>query len=326
MTEISATGPTRPNIEPVLDTPKFKGQLGNFDALSAVRSLLRQFPVVAVLGARQVGKSTWARQLAAASKHSTHFDLENTMNLARLSEPMLSLGELRGLIVIDKEIQRQPELFPTLRVLADRGLAKTRFLVLGSASPALLRQSSESLAGRIAYFELGGFGVEEVGASNINKLWLRGGFPRSFLARNDEQSLRWRQQFIDTYLERDLPSLGFQVPAAKLGRFWRMLANGHGQIWNGSDLGRSLGVSDAVVKRYLDILRSTFVVRILPAVLRKHWQASGGVPQGLPFGYWIAARAAPHTQSRYLGGLSKTWRVLRGFCHWRNHPAPWRTP
>ena len=215
-----------------------------------------------MLGARQVGKSTLASEVAAAAKRSTYFDLESSVDLARLSDPMFALGGLRGLVVID-EIQRQPELFPTLRVLADRALANTHFLVLGSASPAMLRQSSESLAGRIAYLELGGFAIEEVGVENLEKLWMRGGFPRSFLAKTDGLSLRWRQQFVDTYLERDLPSLGFQIPAALLGRFWRMLANCHGQLWNGSDLGRSLGVSDAVVKRYLDVLCSTFLVRIL---------------------------------------------------------------
>jgi uncharacterized protein len=232
-------------------------------AQAALRSLLRQFPVVALLGARQVGKSTLARQLAATVKNATHFDLESTVDLARLEEPMLALGELRSLVVLD-EIQRRPELFPTLRVLVDRPRVGTRFLVLGSASPALLRQSSESLAGRIAFLELDGFGVDEVGASGCELLWLRGGFPRSYLAPSDVQSMRWRQQFIDTFLERDLPALGFRLPTALLGRFWRMLAHCHGQLWNGSDLGRSLGVTDAVVRRYLDVLSSCFAVRVLP--------------------------------------------------------------
>jgi hypothetical protein len=232
------------------------------EAISTIENLLRQFPVVAVLGARQVGKSTLARQVATRVARATHFDLERTADLARLGEPAMALGRLRGLVVLD-EIQRRPDLFPTLRVLADRARCPARFLVLGSASPDLLRQSSETLAGRIAYHELDGFDLAEVGASRATRLWLRGGFPRSFLARTEAESVSWRQQFLDTFLERDIPGLGFRTPAAVLGRFWRMVAHCSGQLWNGSDLGRSLGVTDATVRHYLDVLSSTFAVRVL---------------------------------------------------------------
>jgi predicted AAA+ superfamily ATPase len=217
---------------------------------------------VALIGARQVGKSTLARQLASRVKQATVFDLENGPDLARLDEPTLALGGLRGLVIID-EIQRRPDLFPALRVLADRPRCPARFLVLGSAAPALLRQSSETLAGRIATFELDGFNLGEVAPKKAEQLWLRGGFPKSFLAASDAQSLRWRQEFLDTFLARDIPALGFRLPSASLGRFWRMLAHSHGQIWNASEIGRSLGVTDATVRHYLDVLASAFVVRVL---------------------------------------------------------------
>jgi predicted AAA+ superfamily ATPase len=236
--------------------------LARRQTVKLVQSLLGQFPVVAILGARQVGKSTLARLVAGRSKAVTFFDLEDSIDLARLDEPSLALKDLRGLVVLD-EIQRRPELFPTLRVLADRPERPARFLVLGSASPALLRQSSETLAGRIATFELDGFDINEVGPKRAESLWLRGGFPKSFLAGSEMQSLRWRQQFLDTFLERDIPALGFRLPPALLGRFWRMLAHSHGQLWNASDIGRSLGVTDATVKHYLDVLASAFVIRVL---------------------------------------------------------------
>lgn len=232
------------------------------DVLSQLGGLLQQFPVVAMVGARQIGKSTLARELAKKHKHSTLLDLENPAHLARLDEPMLALGPLRGLVVLD-EIQRRPELFPVLRVLADRPRRPARFLVLGSASPELLRQSSETLAGRVAYVELDGLALAEVGVQRMDRLWLRGGFPRSFLARSEAESLRWRQQFLATFLERDLPALGFRIPASTLNRFWHMLAHWHGQLWNGSQIAGSLGVTDATARHYLDILASTFVVRVL---------------------------------------------------------------
>jgi uncharacterized protein len=227
-----------------------------------VEKLLKSRHVVAVLGARQVGKTSLARILERRARHSVHFDLEDTRDLARLTDPMLALAGERGLVVLD-EIQRRPELFPALRVLADspRG---ARFLVLGSASGDLLRQSSESLAGRIAYHVLPPLGLQEVGLKHADRLWLRGGFPRSFTARTNAESADWRRDFIRTFLERDLPQLGVRVQAAALQRFWSMLAHWHGQTMNWSELGRSMGVTDHVVRSYLDLLQATFMVRVLP--------------------------------------------------------------
>ncbi len=234
-------------------------RLRQFDRL--VR-LSRQFPVVALVGARQVGKSTLARAFAELSSAATFFDLESPRDLARLQEPLLALEPLRGLVVLD-EIQRRPDLFPVLRVWADRPRRPARFLILGSASGELLRQGSESLAGRIAYQELSGFSLDEVGARPLDRLWLRGGFPSSFVARNDGESLRWREEFVRTFLERDLPSLGLRLSAEALHRFWRMLAHWHGQRWNGAELARAFGVSEKTVRHYLDVLAGTFVVQEL---------------------------------------------------------------
>ncbi len=229
--------------------------------LSKVRSLLRDFPAVAILGARQVGKTTLARQLAG--NKAAWFDLEDPDVLDRLARPTEALRPLRGLVVLD-EIQRRPELFPVLRVLCDRPGVPARFVVLGSASPQLLRQSSESLAGRVAYHTLDPFCLEEVGPSRLERLWLRGGFPRSFLARDGAQSFAWRRELISTYLQRDLPQLGIGIPAETLGRFWRMLTHYHGQVFNSSAFARSFGVGDTTVRRYLDVLAETFMVRLLP--------------------------------------------------------------
>ena len=224
--------------------------------------LLRESPVVALLGARQIGKTTLARQLAAARRGpTTWFDLENPEDLARLVDPGLELRPLRGLVVLD-EIQRLPDVFPLLRVLADRPRTPARFLVLGSASPELLRQTSETLAGRVAFHELEGFDVGEV--ADLDRLWLRGAFPRSYLARSGAASRRWRDDFIRTFLERDLPGLGNTVAPATLRRFWTMLAHWHGQLWNGAEFGRAFGVAHTTVRRYLDLLTSVFVVRQLP--------------------------------------------------------------
>lgn len=229
---------------------------------STVRQMLARSPVVAILGARQVGKTTLAREIARAwSKPVTFFDLEDPRDLARLQDPMLALESLRGLVVLD-EIQRAPNLFPVLRVLADRRGAPARFLVLGSASPALLRQGSESLAGRIAWHELDGFSMAEVGPRHFAKLWLRGGFPRSFLARTNADSAAWRHDFVQTFLERDLAQLGFGIPATAMRRFWSMVAHWHGQIWNASEIARSIDASDATARRYLDALAGSFVVRV----------------------------------------------------------------
>jgi predicted AAA+ superfamily ATPase len=229
----------------------------------AVAALLRAFPVVAILGARQVGKSTLAMQIMAKHKGpSERFDLEDAADLARLDEPHLALSGLRGLVVLD-EVQRRPELFPALRVLADRRPRPARFLVLGSASPDLLRQTSESLAGRIAFHTLDGFNLGEVGAGARDRLWLRGGFPESFLARSGSASFTWRRSFIRTFVERDLPLLGVRVAAATMSRFWSMLAHYHGQVLNSSELARAFGVTDKTVRHYLDLLAGALVVRQL---------------------------------------------------------------
>lgn len=228
--------------------------------ISQLLGLITRHPVVAILGARQVGKTTLARELAAAqSESAAFFDLENPDARARLREPMLTLEPLRGLVVLD-EIQRAPEIFPVLRVLADRPNRPATFLVSGSASPELLRQSSESLAGRIVFHELGGFTLDEVGATDLDRLWLRGGFPRSFLSDSDAHSLEWREAFVLTFLERDIPQLGFSIPSDTLRRFWTMVAHYHGQVWNGSEIARSLALNEASVRRYVDLLSSALVV------------------------------------------------------------------
>lgn len=234
---------------------------------------LRQFPVVALLGARQVGKTTLARQLAAGWDGPVrHFDLEDPDDQARLSDPAFVLRPLTGLVVLD-EIQTRPDLFPLLRVLADRPETPARFLILGSASPELMRHAAESLAGRVTFQELDGLGLEELAAASrlgaigphwLDSRWLRGGFPRAFLADDAPTSREWRDAFIRTYLERDLPQLGIHLPALTVRRFWTMLAHYHGQTWNSSEIARSLGVSDKTVNRYLDILEGTYMVHRLP--------------------------------------------------------------
>lgn len=229
--------------------------------LKALREGLKANPVVALLGPRQCGKTTLARHLVKTGK-TTYLDLENPTDLARLAEPMLALERIKGLVVID-EVQRHPELFPVVRVLADRRPLPARFLALGSASPELLRQTSETLAGRVRFVEMGGFSLSEVGAAHWRKLWVRGGFPRSYLARSQSESLRWREDFIRTFLERDLAQLGVRVPAATMRRFWIMLAHYAGGIWNGSEIGRSLGDAHTTVRRHLETLSSALVVRAI---------------------------------------------------------------
>ncbi len=214
-----------------------------------------------MLGPRQCGKSTLARSIASASS-STWFDLENPADVQALAEPMTALGSLRGLVVID-EVQRRPELFPVLRVLLDRKPVRARFLILGSAAPELLRQTSESLAGRVALIEMSGFNLQEVGVAPWRRLWLRGGFPRSYLAQSLRASQEWRADFISTFLERDLPQLGIRVPAASMRRLWAMLAHYSGGIWNGSEIGNSLGEAHTTVRRHLDALSAALVVRVL---------------------------------------------------------------
>ena len=225
-------------------------------------------PVVALLGPRQVGKTTLARmycrQMGLDPVDSpNYFDLENPLHVARLQSPMLALQDLKGLVVID-EVQRTPDLFQVLRVLVDRDPNPATFLILGSASRDLIRQSSETLAGRISFVEITPFSLDEVSADQSRQLWVRGGLPRSFLAGSDPQSLLWRNQYIQTFLERDIPALGIAIPPVQLRRMWMMLAHCHGQILNVSDLGSSLGIADSTARRYVDLLASTFVVRELP--------------------------------------------------------------
>lgn len=229
--------------------------------LNRLRQSLRTSPVSVLFGPRQCGKTTLARQIADAES-AEYFDLEDPVSQSRLSEPMLALQDLQGLVVID-EVQRQPELFPVLRVLVDRKPLPARFLILGSASPDLLRQSSESLAGRIALVEMGGFNLSEVGVKARRGLWWRGGFPRSFLARSDAESRSWQENFIQTFLERDIREFGVNAPPVTLRRLWMMLAHYHGQLWNASELARSLGESHTTVKRHLDILTGALMVRQL---------------------------------------------------------------
>jgi predicted AAA+ superfamily ATPase len=224
---------------------------------ATLAKLMSVFAVTAILGPRQCGKTTLARTLVADS----YFDLENPQDLARLEQPQLALEDLTGLIVID-EIQRLPDLFPLLRYLVDQG-ENRKFVILGSASRDLIRQSSESLAGRIAYFQLGGFRLSDIDPGDVKALWQRGGLPRSFLAASDNESLLWRNQYVTTFLERDIPQLGITIPARTLRRFWTMLSHYHGQILNYAELGRSFGVSDMTVRKYCDILEGTLMVRIL---------------------------------------------------------------
>lgn len=222
---------------------------------------LKRSRIVGLVGPRQSGKTTLARQIVATDS-TNYFDLENPASLARLTQPMTALEDLRGVVVID-EIQHRPDLFQVLRVLADRKPLPARFLILGSASPSLLRQSSESLAGRIEIIPIGGFSLDEVGASSLKRHWQRGEFPLSFLARTNDDSCAWRQQFIQTFLERDVPQLGIHIPAPALLRFWTMIAHCHGNIWNAADPARSLGIGESTVRRYLDLFTGLLVVRQL---------------------------------------------------------------
>ncbi len=233
--------------------------------LNAIDLRLKESPIVALLGARQVGKTTLAKLYGEKlDRHAWHyFDLEDPRDQARLSQPQMALEDLGGLIVLD-EIQRVPELFPILRVLADDPNTKNRFMVLGSASPELMRQVSESLAGRIAFVDVGGFHQRELTHDCRKDLWWRGGFPRAFLASSDSFARRWHLDFFRTFLERDIPQLGLSIPAYTLRRFWTMIAHYHGQIIRFSELARSMSISEPTAKRYVEILTGTFMVRLLP--------------------------------------------------------------
>ena len=233
-------------------------------ALRMLGSAFARFRAVAILGPRQIGKTTLARQFAERTPGPvTRFDLENPRHLSRLEDPLGALEGLRGLVVLD-EIQRRPEIFPVLRVLLDRPENPARFLILGSAGPQLLRQSSETLAGRIVLQELSGLDVEETGAEALPTRWLRGAFPRAFLAPSDRASFEWRREFARTFLERDLPQLGVRLPALALRRFWNMTAHIHGQVWNHAEMARAFGSSAKTVRAYRDLLEAALVLRVLP--------------------------------------------------------------
>lgn len=240
--------------------------------LDSLRVALERRPIVVLTGPRQCGKTTLARQFLDPGE-PTYFDLEDPRTRAFLEEPMTALEPLTGLVVID-EVQRAPDLFPLLRVLADRRPLPARFLILGSASGALLRQSSESLAGRVEYVRMGGFTLDELGSEYAEALWRRGGLPEALLAADEDDSVRWRRDFIDTLVERDLPQWGVRVSSTALRRFWAMAAHYHGQIWNHAEPARALGVSEPTVRSYLDLLTDALVLRQL-----QPWHANLGKRQ-----------------------------------------------
>jgi predicted AAA+ superfamily ATPase len=235
--------------------------------VAQVQKALSRSAVVALMGPRQCGKTTLARMIfedTPGRQAGAYFDLESQIDLRRLANPELVLGSFSGLVVID-EVQTLPELFPVLRVLADRPDNPCRFLILGSASPHVIRHVSESLAGRVEFVEMAGFDLTELGAEAWRSLWGRGGFPRSYLAASDEDSAAWRENFIRTFLTRDIPQLGIQIAAAAMRRFWTMLSHYHGQIWNASRVAGALGLSDKTVRSYLDLLTETYMLRQLQA-------------------------------------------------------------
>jgi predicted AAA+ superfamily ATPase len=233
--------------------------------LAALRRLFRVFPVAGLSGPRQVGKTTLARQFAGQSSGPHHwFDLERDADHAALADPELTLGRLRGLVVLD-EVQRRPEIFRALRVLADRPRRTARFLVLGSATPDWLARGGESLAGRVGWHDVDGLALAEVGIDAMDRRWRRGGYPRAFLARSELDSLAWREDYIRAVVERDIPNLGATIPAVAARRFWTMLGHLHGETWNASALGRAFGMSDHLARRWLDALTDAGLVRQLPA-------------------------------------------------------------
>lgn len=252
-------------MKKLLDNSDFHGILSSMikrtELKLRIQEALRRSRAVVLLGPRQCGKTTLARGLVD-SNSANYFDLEDPESVGRLNNPKTALAELKGLVVID-EVQRRQELFPVLRVLLDRKPLPSRFLILGSASPELLKQSSETLAGRIEIIVMNGFSLDEIGNKQSSRLWLRGGFPLSFLAKSDADSFVWRKSFIQTFLERDLRQQGIAIPIVGLHRFWTMLAHNHGQIWNAAGPAASLGVSEHTVRRYLDIFSGVFMVRQL---------------------------------------------------------------
>ena len=226
--------------------------------IDRVKKAISRSPVVALLGPRQCGKTTLARMICD-HQASTYFDLESQTDLRRLANPEMILTSLQGLVVID-EIQTRPDLFAALRVVVDKPENKCNFLILGSASPHIIRSVSETLAGRVEFVDMAGFDLTELGSNSWKQLWIRGGFPRSFLARNDQDSLAWREGFIRTFLQRDIPQLGINIPAPAMRRFWTMLAHYHGQIWNASRMGSALGINDKTARSYLDLLTQTYMI------------------------------------------------------------------
>jgi predicted AAA+ superfamily ATPase len=267
-------------VERVVENPPSKGGFSWYHISmiprphlhSTIQSKLETSRVVALIGPRQCGKTTLARQFVSPTSVN-YFDLEDPLSLARLDQPMTALQDLKGLVVID-EIQRRPDIFPVLRVLADRTPLPARFLILGSASPTLLRQSSESLAGRISVLRMSGFSLAEVGGDAQNMLWRRGGFPLSFTAASEEISLEWRKNFVLTFLERDIPQFGFNIPSTSLFRFWSLLTHYHGQVWNAAEAARTLNVGETTARRYIDLLQDLFMVRLL-----QPWYANLGKRQ-----------------------------------------------
>lgn len=229
--------------------------------LQKIKTALKRSPITALLGPRQCGKTTLARFLGQ-TVNATYFDVESPSDWHRLQNPELVLGSLKGVVILD-EIQAMPVLFNVLRVLADRRKTQAHYLILGSASPGMIKTVSETLAGRVEFVELSGFDLRETGSKPWKKLWLRGGFPRSYLAKSENDSQAWRENFIRTFLERDIPQLGISIPAPALRRFWTMLAHYHGQTWNASKIAGAMSLSDKTVCSYLDILTGTYMIRQL---------------------------------------------------------------
>jgi len=230
---------------------------------NTIKESLSKYPIVGLIGCRQVGKTTLAKAISEESKNAIYLDLELPSDVMKLQDPELYLSQFSDRLVIIDEIQRMPELFPILRALVDKDRSSKRFLILGSASPDLIKKSSETLAGRIIYHELNPLNLQEAGFDQFKKLWVRGGLPLSFLSENDYESLKWREAFIRTYLERDIPQLGIKIPSMNLRRFWMMISHYHGHLWNASQIAKSLGLSAPTVRNYLDILTETFIVRQL---------------------------------------------------------------
>lgn len=289
--------------------------------LKQLATAVQRSPITALLGPRQVGKTTLARQFAQ-KREAAFFDLESEPDLRRLQNPELALGNLHGLVILD-EIQLKPELFAVLRVLVDRPENQARFLILGSASPAIVASVSQTLAGRVEFIELSGFQLAEVGSVNWPALWVRGGFPRSFLAATEQNSVAWREGFIRTFLERDVPQLGIKIPAIAMRRFWTMLAHYHGQTWNGAELGRAMGLSAKTVRSYLDILSGTFIVRQLQPWFvnvgkrqvkspKIYFHDTGLLHQLLALPHQDALLAHPAVGASWEGFvLEQAWRTLR---------------